>query len=166
MSEWCESCHSTISDNTNKHPAGASDGLLNQTAGTSNTMFYNYNRYIETGDLGGDVSTSYLALVPFEIGAAATRTDLLARSESTEGPDGASNVMCLTCHRAHASAFNNIMRWDSEEELLIDSMPDATQLAGMGVTDPTAPYYGKVIGAGGDFGEFQRSLCNKCHVND
>ncbi len=102
-------------------------------------------------------------LVPFEL----QETDsaaLLLRSVSTEGPDSSSNVMCLTCHRAHASAFNNITRWDTEEELLIDSLPGATQLGTMGVTDVTAPYYGRDITT--VFGAYQRSLCNKCHVKD
>ena len=101
--------------------------------------------------------------MPFEL----QETDpavLVARSVSLEGPDGTNNVMCLTCHRAHASAFNNITRWDTETtEFLAHSLPGATQLAAMGAI-PDSAYYGRDIGT--EFGEYQRSLCNKCHIQD
>ena len=42
------------------------------------------------------------------------------------------NVMCLTCHRAHASAFNNITRWDMEDEFLAEGYPTAANLVAHG----------------------------------
>jgi len=155
MSEWCSSCHGDYISDSHKHPAGNGEHMNGQTD--------NYIEYVATGDLSGVLGTSYLALVPFEIGEEATRADLLLRSESTEGPDTNSNVMCLTCHRAHASAFTNITRWDVETELLVDSLPGSAQLTEMGAV-ANAAYYGKVIST--DFGEYQRSLCNKCHIKD
>jgi hypothetical protein len=154
MSEWCASCHGDYIIDTQKHPAENGQHLNGEAT--------NYNAYVATGDLSGIVDTSYLALVPFEL-QETTRATLLLRSESTAGPDSSSNVMCLTCHRAHASAFNNITRWDMDTEFLVDSLPGATELVAMGAVANSA-YYGRVIGA--EFGEYQRSLCNKCHVTD
>jgi len=154
MGEWCASCHGDYINDSHKHPSGNGEHLNGE--GT------NYNMYVATGDLSNDVATSYLALVPFEL----QETDpavLVLRSESTEGPDSSSNVMCLTCHRAHASAFNNITRWDTETELLVDSLPGATELAAMGAI-PDSAYYGRDIGT--EFGDYQRGLCNKCHIQD
>jgi hypothetical protein len=71
--------------------------------------------------------------------------------------------MCLTCHRAHASAFNNITRWDMEHEFLAEGWPTAANLVAMGAV-ANADYYGRDVAT--DFGEYQRSLCNKCHVQD
>jgi nitrate reductase cytochrome c-type subunit len=71
--------------------------------------------------------------------------------------------MCLTCHRAHASAFNDATRWDMTHELLAESWPTAANLVTMGAV-ANSPYYGRDIAA--DFGDYQRSLCNKCHVKD
>jgi hypothetical protein len=157
MSEWCANCH-TAFINTNVgshvHPAGNGDDLGGTIAG-------NYNSYVATGQpLAGSAGTAYLALVPFERGTA-DRTTL--DPTSTTGPAGSSNVMCLTCHRAHASAFKNAGRWDFTTELLAESHPLATD-GGIDGDDVAAKYYGRDIET--DFGPGQRSLCNKCHVQD
>jgi hypothetical protein len=79
------------------------------------------------------------------------------------GADSSSNVMCLSCHRAHVSAFPNAGRWDFETEFLVDSHPkdsDAGAVAG----DELASYYGEVIAT--RYNPGQRSLCNKCHIQD
>ena len=106
-----------------------------------------------TGDLTGNVLTSFDRLVPFERGIT-DAFDLALDSSSTVGPDGNSNIMCLTCHRAHATAFPNALRWEAEE-LLADS--------DFVTANPNA-YYGDDITT--RYGEFQRSLCNKCHLQD
>ena len=71
--------------------------------------------------------------------------------------------MCLTCHRAHASAFNNIGRWNFDSELLEEGYPSDQNLVDMGAV-ANADYYGRDVGI--DFGLYQRSLCNNCHVKD
>lgn len=151
MSEWCENCHTGYLDSDVKHPAGDSVHLVGFAT--------NYNSYVATGDFTGSSATSYLALVPFERG----ETDrTLLNPTSTQGPDSSSNVMCVTCHRAHASAFPNALRWDTATEFLAHSTPTTAEVPEM--TDDTVPYYGRDIGT--YFNEFQRSLCNKCHVRD
>jgi hypothetical protein len=154
MSEWCASCHGAYTGDPNKHRSGNLDTL----GGIAAT----YNSYVATGDFTGVQATSYTALVPFEQQETDIAT-LLTATTSTEGPDAADNVMCLTCHRAHASAFNNATRWDMEHELLAEGWPTAANLTAMGAV-ANADYYGRDIHT--DFGEFQRSLCNKCHAQD
>jgi hypothetical protein len=154
MSEWCASCHGTYINDSHKHPSGNTDFMNGQAS--------NYNSYVATGDFTGVQATSYTALVPFEH-QETDRQALLILAASSAGPDSSNNVMCLTCHRAHASAFNNSTRWDMEHELLVESFPSAANLTAMGAI-PDSAYYGRDIAT--DFGEFQRSLCNKCHTKD
>lgn len=160
MSEWCANCHiSFLTDEHNKkamktgfeHPSGNDEHLETE-------MVENYNRYVKTGDLSGSAATSYLALVPFERGA--TNASMLDPT-STQGPDNSSNVMCLTCHRAHASAFRAIGRWDFYAELIAESHP-AEGDAGVTNNDVFYSYYGKDIVA--EFGLEQKAFCEKCHV--
>ncbi len=156
MSEWCANCHTAFINTTvgtHAHPAGNAENLGGSISG-------NYNSYVATGNLTGVAGTAYLALVPFERGTL-DRTTL--NPASTAGPTSANNVMCLTCHRAHASAFENAGRWDFTTELLVDSHPLATD-GGIDADDVTAKYYGRDIAT--VFGAGQRSLCNKCHIQD
>ncbi|MBA4369398.1 MAG: cytochrome C, partial [Desulfobacterium sp.] len=120
----------------------------------------NYNAYVSTGTLTGTQATSYLALVPFERG---TNNPTTLSTTTTAGPSGTSNVMCLTCHRAHASAFPNAGRWDFTATFLASSHPLATD-GGVTGNDVLNSYYGRNITT--DFGAYQRSLCNKCHLQD
>lgn len=158
MSEWCSNCHTAFlapgGAGQHKHPAGNTSGL--GAAG----IFNNYNSYVATGNLTGNAATSFLELVPFE---RQISDPTLLDPTSTQGPDGSSNVMCLSCHRAHISAFPNSGRWDFETELLEESHPqdsDTGAIAG----DQLHSYYGRVIADA--FNAEQRSLCNKCHLKD
>ncbi len=158
MSEWCANCHtgflsSSVGDH--RHPASNTATLAGQG------LDANYNAYVKTGDLSGTAATAYLALVPFE--RQITDPTVLSAS-TTQGPTGSSNAMCLTCHRAHASAFPNAGRWDFETEFpAVDSHPKDTD-GGAQPGDELNSYYGRDMVA--LFGEAQRSFCNKCHVKD
>ena len=150
MSDWCLSCH-TLYSAGNMHTV---DGVVPAA----------YNSYKKTGDYTGTVADSYDSLVPFERGA----TDGSALDPtSTVGSDGNSTVACISCHRAHASAFDNAIRWDSTHEFLSKSGIlnefSTTILEGGAI-----PYYknGAAIDTDTEYGHWQRSLCNKCHVKD
>lgn len=156
MSEWCANCHNgflSATSGTHKHPANNDAGMNGQAI--------NYNSYVATGDFTGTLATAYDSLVPFERGV--TDGSLLDMA-STVGPDAASNVMCLTCHRSHASANANMGRWDFEVELLEESHA----LASADVPAGAAVYYknGAVVDVVAEYGQWQRSLCNKCHAQD
>jgi hypothetical protein len=157
MSEWCATCHTKFlagGKGEHKHPA-SNTATLGQ-----GDIALNYNAYVATGDLGNSADESFDQFVPFERQATST-ADL--DETSTQGPDSNSNVMCLSCHRAHVSAFPNAGRWDFEQALLVESHPkdsDAGAVAG----DQLASYYGSLIAT--RYNPEQRSLCNKCHIQD
>lgn len=153
MSEWCVNCHASYQTDEHsafKHPAGDNERLVGGIVGQ-------YNTYVRTGDLSGTGATAYLQFVPFEWGTAdPTRLE----PNSTQGPNATANVMCLTCHRAHASAFRAAGRWDFDAALLADSHPAAGD-AGAAANDPLYSYYGRDIVA--EFGSGQKPFCEKCH---
>lgn len=155
MSEWCGNCHNALINSDRKHPSG-------DNAKLSSTVISNYNSYVKTGNIAGTQANSYTALIPFELG---TSDKSLLDPSSSAGPDmnGKANVMCLTCHRVHASAFQDIGRWDFQATYIADSHP---QNGDSGVTgdDVINSYYGRDMIA--EFGKYQRQLCNKCHMQD
>jgi hypothetical protein len=156
MSEWCANCHTGFLNQsiaTHRHVAGDNAGLTAQIAA-------NYNSYVKTGDLTGNQANSYWALVPFERG---TNDPTATDPTSTAGPTSA-NVACISCHRAHVSAFPNAGRWDFETEFIVDSHPQAGDGGTWNVADPLAPYYNRDPQT--TWGDGQRSFCNKCHVQD
>jgi hypothetical protein len=145
MSEWCSNCHSGfISHGT--HPAGSAIRL--------GRVATHYNVYLGTGNLAPLRSNTYDFLVPFERGRAETGTLRCAR---TDGPSTNANVMCLSCHRAHASAFDAIGRWDFGVDVLSNS-------AVLFSPDGRHAYYGNDVNV--RYSPLQRSLCNKCHGTD
>ena len=100
MSAWCANCHG------NYHTVDGMGGFQhevdhNLSGGTAGQ----YNRYNGPSDqIGASPSNAYIAAVPFE--------DAAATPSSTSGPTGSSRLMCLTCHRAHASSAPHAGRWD------------------------------------------------------
>ena len=137
MSAWCGNCHGDFhneADGRLVHPAGSAIGGAVAEA---------YNLYNGSEDpYGGTQATAYLAAVPFQDPGAAT--------DSTAGPSAASQVMCLTCHRAHASSAQDAGRWDFNVTFLHE---DGEESGSYVIPDP----YNSLN---------QRSLCNKCHVKD
>lgn len=160
MSEWCSNCHTQFlasgGEGQHKHPNGAGATLGDHAD--------NYNDYVMTGDATGTQATAYLALVPFE----RNMGDPVALDPTSEaGPASNSNVMCLTCHRAHASAFPNAGRWFFESEFPFYDYHPQDSDAGASPGDSAAAYYNRDIN--GEFDALnptQRSLCNKCHMQD
>ncbi len=137
MSEWCANCHGDFHDEAGgrlEHPSGSTLG---------GTIATTYNLYNGTDDqLGGVQATAYLAAVPFE--------DMTNTTSSTVGPTAGSKVMCLTCHRAHASSARDAGRWDFDVTFLHE---DGVESGSYPIPDPYAS-------------DNQRSLCNKCHNQD
>jgi predicted CXXCH cytochrome family protein len=181
MSEWCANCHSNI--HMNNYVSGAQGGAgLRHPAGRGALLkpgqFNVYNTYVSSGVYNG-TGDQYTSLVPFENAAkiaydnhGGATADILALASAAGGTDNAgifvasaqSNVMCLSCHRAHASGFSSMLRWNGDDTFITNSTqfvdtktPLRTQ-AGL-----QRAYYGR---SAADLGAYQRSLCNKCHAKD
>ena len=192
MSEWCANCHYSILNNqgagtgtTHVHPAGSA-ALLSQGEGAL------YDAYVKSGDMSGTGANAYTSLVPFEMGlprsngAAMTTLETYAVNDGSKAAGvadataqgGTPNVMCLSCHRAHASAFPFMTRFGATGGEFITGSDNA--YAGYDSTDPdgsnsrinygynqaqmSAAYYDRP--AATNFSANQRVLCNKCHAKD
>jgi len=152
MSDWCLSCHPLYNDNANMHP-------------TDVPVPGAYNSYVKTGDFTGAVATAFDALVPIERNVADGST---LDPKSTVGVTGADQVMCLSCHRAHASAFDNALRWDNATSEFIAESAILTENSTTLMANGAVPYYagGAAVDVATKYGEYQRQLCNKCHAKD
>lgn len=84
--------------------------------------------------------------------------------------------MCLSCHRAHASGFIDMLRWENEYEFITKVIAGATSYGGTDVAatdnalsrgrlnaEKVAAYYDRPAT---QFATYQRVLCNKCHAKD
>ena len=158
MSEWCQNCHNTFTTADSVHPVHP----VGNNAGALSGLEGNYNTYVKTGDMTATFPDGgpFYSLVPFE--RHTNQLDLLS-SDNVTGATSTSNVMCLTCHRAHASAFQKATRWDAAVEFLADSHPNGLD-DGSTQDQKTNSYYGRNMVD--EYGEYQRSLCNKCHAKD
>jgi hypothetical protein len=134
-SQWCSNCHGLFHEVGKpdfEHPV---DDLLNLAERDS------YNQYRgETNPTGGDPATAYIPEVPFE--------DPAMTSSSRSGPSSSSRLMCMTCHRAHATSAPQGTRWDKTVMYLNED----------GVVSGSYPIPNPYLGPD------QRSLCIKCHV--
>jgi hypothetical protein len=168
-SEWCANCHfemhSFYADGFNIHPAGVT---INNTIELSN-----YNKYVKTADMSGNAATSFTSLVPFQIDQSTNLTILKADSTSTAGPVGSDRISCFTCHRAHASGWSSILRWNMDSTFVTigasygdPASPDPRSrdaACGRTPAETQAAYYDRPAST---FALYQRVLCNKCHAKD
>ncbi len=206
MSQWCRNCHPNMhtgngNDSQNvqnatgatesfpqpqdtpgytSHPSGnvsvpANDELGGQFAA-------NYISYIYTGNYNG-TSASYSSLVPYEMNTTDYAT--LQSKANINGiyPDPLSTdlVSCLSCHRAHASGWDYIMRFKyngindgnygfSETmtdnngggvTVYPDTLTDPSNAMGRTATETQQAYYGRQAT---HFTTNETVLCNKCHI--
>jgi hypothetical protein len=171
MSEWCGNCHARIHNDGNsgsrRHPAGNSSKLSPET-------ITNYNTYLASGNLNGNPATAYTSMVPFEMGTSDyTTLKTTANSVGAErsGPTSESNVMCLTCHRAHASGWDSMTRWNTQGEFIVyngrypgvDNGAPADFSQGRSAAEVQKAFYDRPARL---YASYQRSLCNKCHAKD
>ena len=166
MSEWCSNCHVSGCEGRT-HPAGS-------CASCAGEVFYNYNAYRKSGDINGRYESAYSSLVPFEEGTSA-RELLEAHAQNNgsylKGADARSNVSCLTCHRAHASGWNHMTRWNMETDFIVyngrypgvDNGSPAAYAQGRTAAESRKALYDRPVS---QFAAAQRSLCDKCHIKD
>ena len=169
MSDWCRNCHQNIhkeSDAPLRHPSGNDGGQLRR----SDISTY-YNKYVKDGDLTGIMANAYLSLVPFEVGLSNYDTlKSIVTTTPTMGPETSSDnpvVMCLSCHRAHASGWDKNMRWNNKTTKIVHNggyseESSAFQPFGQGrvALEAQKAYYDIPAGV---FAREQNPLCYKCH---
>ncbi len=171
MSEWCANCHGAIHNDSTfgarRHPAGNSAKL------TAETMM-NYNTYIASGNLNGNSATAYTSMVPFEMGTSdygILKATANSNGSDRSGPTTESNVMCLTCHRAHASGWDSMTRWNMQGEFIVingrypgfDNGASEAFAQGRSAAETKKTFYDRPARY---YASYQRSLCNKCHAKD
>jgi predicted CXXCH cytochrome family protein len=165
---WCATCHPDMLGSSNRHVHP-----IDETLDTE--IVNNYNAYVKSGDLTGAAATSYTSLVPFMEGTGVITT-LQSHASNTDaylnGPSTSDRVSCLSCHRAHASGFENMLRWQMEGEFIVynslypgtNTTPTKLNLArGRTSAETQAAYYDRPVTK---FASYQRGLCNKCHAKD
>jgi len=168
MSEWCKNCHPL----DQSHPSGDYSKLTKD-------LVSNYNTFINTNNYAGKQETAYTSLVPFEEGSDDTAIlSSHAKYDNSQmgGPKtGNENVMCLTCHRAHASGWPHIFRWNSKGFYMVvdgaypgidagtEGGKDLQVNLGYTQAQTRAAYYDRPASR---YASMQKSLCNKCHLKD
>ena len=172
ISEWCANCHGAMLENAYVsgmkglvHPAGNAAKITAPIAA-------NYQSYVSSGVLTA-TGTNYSNLAPFENGT----NDYVALKAFVTAPaaaDSTKNVACVSCHRAHASGFESMVRYFLGNEFI--TVADGASLAvydssttegkinwGYSVAQQTAAYNGRPATV---FGPYARNYCNKCHAKD
>ena len=164
-SQWCGACHGAMHSGNGNY--------VHPTDAPMTTVAANYRSYVKSGDTTSNgTANGFTSLVPFASDAGATYAGLSALATNTVaynagvGPAGTDQAMCLTCHRAHASAFPEMLRWNMETTFIASNgaYPNGTAGANPKTSAVyTAGYYDRPATV---FASFQRVLCNKCHVQD
>jgi hypothetical protein len=168
MSEWCRNCHPL----DQSHPSGENSKLPKDVVS-------NYNTFINSNNYAGKQETAYTSLVPFEEGTddyAILSSHARYDNSQMGGPKtGYETVMCLTCHRAHASGWPNMFRWNSKGYYMVvnGEYPgiDAGTERGKDLQFNLGYTQAQVRAANYDrpaslYAAMQRSLCSKCHLKD
>jgi len=193
MAEWCSNCHGNLLAATETtggmgtgalgsvHPAGATATLnVSTIPNNSNTNLLSiYVNYVSSGNLSGSGSgiPGYSMFVPVEIGATNVPTSASLASLSAVNvsvtASSTANVMCLSCHKAHASAWKNMTRWDMSTSFITSAGAyqqghgaDYKYTTTATASQTATAYNNVVLGSAGALANTQRSLCNKCHGKD
>jgi hypothetical protein len=156
-SNWCGACHGEMHSTGNYvHPVDTPLG--------SDIMGL-YNSYVKSGDMSG-TANPFTSLVPFSSNTGDyTVLAGLAQNNNTQlgGPASTDQVNCMSCHRAHATGFPEMLRWNMENEFMVKNGIYQTTERGRSTAEAAAGYYDRPVT---QFASYQRVLCNKCHAQD
>lgn len=156
--DWCATCHGAM------HSSGNYVHPVDETLGS--TIAGIYNTYVKSGDMTGVATSSFTSLVPF-IENTADYAALAGHAKNDNsylnGPVSNGRVSCLSCHRAHASGFPEMLRWNMENEFMVRNGVYQITDRGRTTTEAEASYYDRPASV---FSTYQRVLCNKCHAKD
>jgi predicted CXXCH cytochrome family protein len=137
VSTWCGNCHGAY-----EHSLGSVVYQHPVDVPLPATMITTYNQYAGTGFIDATGLQPYQPVVPLEdpgFGIA---------YQGQAGPN--SRVMCLTCHRAHASSGPRAGRWDFNIRTWADE----------GLLSNTFRIPNPYVSTAGNA---QKQLCEKCH---
>ena len=137
------------------HSSGNYVHPIDETLGS--TIATNYQQYVKSGDMSGSSATSFLSLVPFTEGTGdytTLGTHAVNNDSQLGGPASTDEVNCLSCHRAHASGWKDMLRFNYFYEFMVKAgqyvasdNPAVTgtraplQHQGRTIADATAAYY-------------------------
>jgi hypothetical protein len=156
--QWCGTCHGAMHSTGNYvHPVDQ---------GLGSTIMGLYNSYVKSGDMTGTSANSFTSLVPFSSNTGDyTVLAALAKNNDTTltGPSSTDQVNCMACHRAHATGFPEMLRWNLENEFMVKNSVYQTTERGRSTAEAAAGYYDRPVT---QFASYQRVLCNKCHAQD
>jgi predicted CXXCH cytochrome family protein len=169
ISDWCATCHpDMLSATSANHTHPTNQGL-------STTVVANYNSYMGSGLTG---NSGFDSIIPFQndntTDYALLKTDA-ANNAAVADATTTDRVACLSCHRAHASGFAHMTRWQNEGEFIAvdgvwpgtdstSSIATAAKYAMGRTTAETMRAYNDKPET--NYASYQRSLCNKCHAKD
>jgi len=167
---WCTSCHAKMHNTATNGTA-----VLVHPNDTNMTALFNlYNAYSSSGKTGGTFA-GYTSLIP--VAYDNVKQNSLLSGHFTKGASiaGSDKVMCLSCHRAHASGIDYMLRFPSVEEMVVadpsgnptyakgGTSTSISTVSGLSPQELQAALYDR---APSTWGAGQRTLCNKCHAKD
>jgi hypothetical protein len=112
--QWCAACHSNPDDavaGTGFHGAALTD----PDVGDGTNWIRHPTAKLLTEDMAtnyGEGLGAYDPTVPLEVTAASGLTGIDSTGLTLVDLDTTSQVGCLSCHKAHASDYADIARWD------------------------------------------------------
>ncbi|MFA7453609.1 MAG: cytochrome c3 family protein, partial [Desulfobulbaceae bacterium] len=113
MSGLCAKCHANFH---NSSPTGTSTGIEGTSWGNP---WIRHPTDFDFSTLGGEYAVNmgtYNPLVPvgrdIDLVNAAGGFGTLPTQSTNQGQTGGNIVICLSCHRAHGSQYDDILRWD------------------------------------------------------
>ncbi len=169
---WCATCHPEMhSTQRYVHP-------VDRTFPPGRAR--EYGMYVKSGNMKGTLATSFLSLAPFVEGTAdyaVLASHAVSDGSQLGGPTSLDRVSCISCHRAHASGFESMLRFDVGYEFMVkagayvgwDNPAVGTagrgplQSRGRSIADWQAAYYDRPATR---WATYQRVLCDKCHPKD
>jgi hypothetical protein len=173
VGRWCSQCHQKMHDDPNVGGTAVKVHPNDETLKTTITAIY--NNYKSTD--GHGTLTGYTSLIPVAYDGANTSNAALVGKFTQGGGVGSSDrVMCLSCHRAHASGFESMMRFPVVEVMTYEdeitpglatyatnSTNTRSAVSWLSPADMQKALYDRPATV---FGIEQRALCNKCHAKD
>jgi predicted CXXCH cytochrome family protein len=164
---WCQQCHPEM------HMAGSAANVHPNDQAIGATVQGLYNAYVKTGDMSG-VGGGFTSLVPVAYDNVTQNSSLIGHFTKGAAVASSDRVMCLSCHRAHASGFDYMLRFPIVEVMTVDNggvssyatgtnPAGASTVPGLSAPELQAALYDRPAT---NFAVEQRTLCNKCHAKD